>query len=38
VLHVVAPDPAAVHAPSPAPVHEKAALGPLSVLAWGGRP
>jgi hypothetical protein len=27
-----------VHAPSPAPVHEKAALGPLSVLAWGGRP
>jgi hypothetical protein len=38
VLHVVAPDPAAVRAPSPAPVHEKAALGPLSVLAWGGRP
>jgi len=37
VLHVVAPDPAAVHAASPAPVHEKAALGPLSVLAWGGR-
>ena len=37
VLHVVAPDPAAVHAPSPAPIHEKAALGPLSVLAWGGR-
>ncbi len=38
VLHVVAPDPAAVHAPSPAPAPEKAALGPLSVLAWGGRP
>ncbi len=37
VLHVVAPDPAVVHAASPAPVHEKAALGPLSVLTWGGR-
>jgi hypothetical protein len=37
VLHVVAPDPAAAHVASPAPVHEKAALGPLSVLAWGGR-
>lgn len=37
VLHVVARDPADVHAPSPPPVHEKAALGPLSVLAWGGR-
>jgi len=37
VLHVVAPDPAAAHALSPAPIHEKAALGPLSVLTWGGR-
>jgi hypothetical protein len=37
VLHVVAPDPAAARVASPAPVHEKAALGPLSVLAWGGR-
>ena len=37
VLHVVAPDPAAAHVPSPAPIHEKAALGPLSVLSWGGR-
>lgn len=37
VLHVVAPDPAAAHVASPAPVHEKAPLGPLSVLAWGGR-
>jgi hypothetical protein len=37
VLHVVAPDPATAHASSPAPVHEKAALGPLSVLTWGGR-
>ena len=37
VLHVVAPDPAAAHALSPALIHEKAALGPLSVLTWGGR-
>jgi hypothetical protein len=37
VLHVAARDPDAVQAVSPAPVHEKAALGPLSVLAWGGR-
>jgi hypothetical protein len=37
VLHVVAHDPAARVETSPAPAHEKAALGPLSVLAWGGR-
>jgi hypothetical protein len=38
VLHVVARDPEAGPAPSSAPAaHEKAALGPLSVLAWGGR-
>jgi hypothetical protein len=37
VLHVVAPDPTTAHASSPAPVHERAALGPLSVLTWGGR-
>jgi hypothetical protein len=38
VLHVVAHDPAVVPDVSPAPVHERAPLGPLSVLAWGGRP
>jgi hypothetical protein len=37
VLHVVARDPEATPEVGPAPVHEKAALGPLSVLAWGGR-
>jgi hypothetical protein len=37
VLHVVAQDPDARVATSPAPAHEKAPLGPLSVLAWGGR-
>ncbi len=38
VLHVVAQDPERPpEATSPAPAHEKAALGPLSVLAWGGR-
>jgi len=37
VLHVVAQDPDVHPATSPAPAHEKAALGPLSVLAWGGR-
>jgi hypothetical protein len=37
VLHVVAHDPSVVPDVSAAPVHEKAALGPLSVLAWGGR-
>ncbi len=36
VLHVVAHDPDAQVATSPAPAHEKAPLGPLSVLAWGG--
>ena len=38
VTHVVAHDPAAAVHTSPAPAHEKAPLGPLSVLAWGGRP
>jgi hypothetical protein len=37
VLHVVARDPDVGPEISPAPVHEKAALGPLSVMAWGGR-
>ena len=37
VLHVVAHDPDAYVATSPAPAREKAPLGPLSVLAWGGR-
>jgi hypothetical protein len=37
VLHVVAHDPDVQPETSPAPVHEKAALGPLSVLAWGGK-
>lgn len=37
VLHVVASDPDDVPELSPAPVHERAPLGPLSVLAWGGR-
>jgi hypothetical protein len=37
VLHVVAHDPEVHPETSPAPVHEKAALGPLSVLAWGGK-
>jgi hypothetical protein len=38
VLHVVAPDPERPpEATSPPPAHEKAPLGPLSVLAWGGR-
>jgi hypothetical protein len=37
VLHIVAPDPNVVPEVSPAPVREKATLGPLSVLAWGGR-
>lgn len=37
VQHVVGHDPD-VHVPtSPAPVHEKPPLGPLSVLAWGGK-
>jgi len=38
VVHVVAHDPDVQPSTSPAPVHEKAPLGPLSVLAWGGRP
>jgi hypothetical protein len=37
VTHVVAQDPGAGPQPEPAPAHEKAPLGPLSVLAWGGR-
>ena len=37
VLHVVAHDPADVPHVGPAPAHEKAPLGPLSVLAWGGK-
>ena len=37
VTHVVAQDPDVHPEASPAPVHERAALGPLSVLAWGGR-
>jgi hypothetical protein len=35
VLHVVAQDPEETPHTSPAPEHEKAPLGPLSVLAWG---
>src|SRR3954470_17778433 len=38
VLHVVAHDPEDRVETSPAPAHEKSPLGPLSVLAWGGRP
>jgi hypothetical protein len=38
VLHVVAHDPDDQPQTSPAPVHERAPLGPLSVLSWGGRP
>jgi hypothetical protein len=37
VLHVVAQDPERHAQTSPAPVHEREPLGPLSVLAWGGR-
>jgi hypothetical protein len=37
VLHVVAHDPEERPRVSPAPAHEKAPLGPLSVLAWGGK-
>src|SRR4051794_28559713 len=38
VTHVVAHNPDEHPQVSPAPKHEKAPLGPLSVLAWGGRP
>jgi len=37
VMHVVAQDPDVVPEVSPAPVRERAPLGPLSVLAWGGK-
>jgi hypothetical protein len=36
VTHVVADDLRPGPIPGPAPTHERAALGPLSVLAWGG--
>lgn len=38
VTHVVAQDPEDRPEATPAPVHEKQPLGPLSVLAWGGKP
>ncbi len=38
VLHVVAHDPEDVPETTAAPAHEKSPLGPLSVLAWGGKP
>jgi hypothetical protein len=37
VTHVVADDMRPAPATSPAPTHEREPLGPLSVLAWGGR-
>jgi hypothetical protein len=37
VTHVVADDLRPAPAAGPAPEHERAPLGPLSVLAWGGR-
>jgi hypothetical protein len=37
VTHVVADDLRPAPATSPAPTHERQPLGPLSVLAWGGR-
>ena len=38
VLHVVAMDMRPEPTHGPPPVREKSALGPLSVLSWGGRP
>ena len=37
VTHVVAQDPEREPPTSPAPEHERPSMGPLSVLAWGGR-
>lgn len=37
VTHVVADDLKPAPPTSPAPTHEREPLGPLSVLAWGGR-
>ena len=37
VTHVVAHDPEREPSTSPAPKHEASSMGPLSVLAWGGR-
>ena len=37
VTHVVADDLRPAPQTSPAPAHEREPLGPLSVLAWGGR-
>lgn len=38
VLHVIAPDPERVpQAGGPPPARERSPLGPLAVLAWGGR-
>lgn len=37
VTHVVADDLRPAPTTSPAPTHEREPLGPLSVLAWGGR-
>jgi hypothetical protein len=37
VVHVVAMDMRPEPVVGPAPVHEREPLGPLSVLAWGGR-
>lgn len=37
VTHVVADDLKPAPPTSPAPTHERQPLGPLSVLAWGGR-
>jgi hypothetical protein len=38
VTHVVADDLRPAPATSPAPAHAREPMGPLSVLAWGGRP